>query len=139
MTEETDPQPSRPTTSADLPWGINYLREDIQDLRHQISGLREEVRAEIKDVRTEIGGLRRETGEAINGLRTEIGELRKDTGEAINGLRTEIGELRKDTGEAINGLRGEIIEQARRFETRFTWTITTIVAMTGIIIATIKL
>lgn len=121
MTEETDPQPSRPTTSADLPWGINYLREDIQDLRHQISGLREEVRAEIKDVRTEIGGLRRETGEAINGLRTEIGELRKDT------------------GEAINGLRGEIIEQARRFETRFTWTITTIVAMTGIIIATIKL
>ena len=63
MTQPPASQSSPPPEQ--LPWGISYLREDIQDLRqdlresiqgiHQeIQEVRQEVRSEIHDVRQEI-------------------------------------------------------------------------------------
>lgn len=52
MTQPTQPtSPSPPP--ADLPWGISYLREDIQDLRQEIRHEVGSLRAEIRDLRSQ--------------------------------------------------------------------------------------
>ena len=88
-------------------------KKDLNELRNE---LREEISKVREELRGEIGGLRGEISKVREELRGEIGELRGE----INGLRGEIGELR---GE-INGLRREI-------HSNFRWTVGLIVTVWG--------
>ncbi|MEW6755225.1 MAG: hypothetical protein AB1505_30230 [Candidatus Latescibacterota bacterium] len=152
MAQPSETTPTRPALPADLPWGIQYLRLDIQDLRldlrHEVSGLRAEtrerraqtgaalagLRGEVKDLRGELNDLRSETATRFDGLRAET-----NMGAAFEAVRAEIKDLRADTAARFESAHSDVAEQARRFESRFTWTITTVVAVGGIIIAAIKL
>lgn len=55
MADHSESQPPE-----DLHWGIAYLREDIQDVRQDIQGVRQEMRQEIQGVRQEIQVVRQE-------------------------------------------------------------------------------
>ena len=65
-----DPEPvaSQPRTAPDdMHWGINYLREDIQDLRA-------ETRTEIRELRTEFREFRADTKAEFAAVRREMQE-----------------------------------------------------------------
>ena len=53
-----------------------WHRSDIESLRAQIGGVRDELRAEIGGVRAEIGGVRAEMRAEIGGVRAEIAGVR---------------------------------------------------------------
>lgn len=89
MTEASTPQPS--PSSEQLPWGISYLREDIQDLR-------QEMRDNTQEVRQEVQGVRQEMRQEIQDLRQEIGAVH------------------------------------RHIDSRFAWTITTVIALGGLMV-----
>jgi hypothetical protein len=85
MSQPPEPTPSRPVLPADLPWGIHYLREDIQDLKHDIRRL----------------------------------ETRLDA-----------------TNQRIDDKHEH---QLNRLDNRFMWIMTTMITLTGVLIAVIKL
>ncbi|MBI2502947.1 MAG: hypothetical protein HYW07_06900 [Candidatus Latescibacteria bacterium] len=101
MTEASTPHSSPPPEQ--LPWGIAYLREDIQDLR--------------QDLRENIQGVRQE----IQGVRQEIQEVRQE----VRILRDRVDD------------RYELL--LKRIDSRFAWTLTTVIAVAGVIVAAIKL
>jgi hypothetical protein len=101
---------SRTPVPDDFSWGA-YLHSDVQELRR-------DMRQEVQQLRSEIHGVRDELRGEIHGVRDEL------RGE-IHGVRDE--------------LRGEIAETNRRLDSRFTWMMTTMIGLTGVIIAVIKL
>ena len=109
-TPESQANPSPDNTH----WGVAYLREDLQDLRQQ-------VRDDIKD------------------LRQQIAETNKRIDEVHRLLSQQIAETNKRIDEVHRLLSQQIAETNKRIESRFTWLITTMVALTGILIAVIKL
>ena len=72
MTQQSDTQSSRPNLSEDLPWGINYLREDIQDLRAENREFRADTKAEFAAVRQEMQELRKESQGGIARLEGKL-------------------------------------------------------------------
>ena len=71
MSQPPEPTPSRPVLPADLPWGIHYMREDIQDLRQELRHEVGQLRGELKDLRSEVSA-------QINDLRSELKDLRSE-------------------------------------------------------------
>lgn len=63
--DSSNPQPK--TARDDMHWGINYLREDIQDLRA-------ENRESRADTKAEFGAVRKEMQEGFAALRAEMQE-----------------------------------------------------------------
>ena len=102
MTEASTPQPSPPAEQ--LPWGISYLREDIQDLR--------------QDLRENIQGVRQEMHQGFHALNSRIDGRIDETNRRIDELNRSLSD---------------------RLDSRFTWTIATMVALAGVIVAVIKL
>ena len=72
MSQTPEPTPARPALPVDLPWGIHYLREDIQDLRQEIRGVRAEVTAQVNGLRGELKDLRRELAEPGQAVRLSL-------------------------------------------------------------------
>ncbi len=106
---------SQATTSSDnTHWGIAYLREDLQDMRLQ-------MREDSKE------------------LREQIGETNKRIDETNQSLEQRIDETNKRIDETNQSLGQRIDETNKLLESRFIWIITTMVALTGILIAVIKL
>ena len=68
-------------------------------------------------------------------LREDLQDLRQQIRDDIKDLRQEIAE----TNKRIDETNKRIDEINKRIESRFTWLITTMVALTGILIAVIKL
>ena len=46
-------------------WGISYLREDLQDVKHDMRDFRKEVAAEFVAVRREFADLRKEVAQQL--------------------------------------------------------------------------
>ncbi len=126
MTESSNPQP-RPAPE-DLYWGISYLREDIQDLRNQIGA-----------VHHRIDETNRSLGEQIQAVHHRIDETNRSLGEQIQAVHHRIDETNRSLGEQIQAVHHRIDETNKRMDTHFRWTMTTLVAITGILIAVIKL
>ena len=101
---------SRTPVPDDFSWGA-YLHSDVQELRR-------DMRQEVQQLRGELYSVRDELRSEIHGVRDEL------RGE-IHGVPDE--------------LRGEIAETNRRLDSRFTWMMTTMIGLTGVIIAVIKL
>ena len=112
MAEATEPQET--TSSDNTHWGIAYLREDLQDLRLQ-------MREDGKELRLQIV----ETNQRMEEFNESIRQQMREDGKE---LRDQIVETNKRIDE-MNKLIGS----------RFTWLITAMVALTGILIAVIKL
>lgn len=115
MTDSPASQP-RPA-SEELHWGISYLREDIQDLRNQVGV-----------VHHRIDETNRSLSEQIQAAHHRIDETNRSLSEQIQDLRNQIG-----------AVHHRIDETNKRMDAYFRWTMTTLVAITGILIAVIKL
>lgn len=94
----------------ELHWGISYLREDIQDLRNQIGAVHH-----------------------------RIDETNRSLSEQIQAVHHRIDETNRSLGEQIQAVHHRIDETNKRMDVHFRWTMTTLVAITGILIAVIKL
>jgi hypothetical protein len=58
-------------------WGINYLREDIQDIRAEARESRADAKADHAALRVEIGSVREAMEAGDSALCVEIGSLRE--------------------------------------------------------------
>ena len=102
---------SEATTSDDnTHWGIAYLREDLQDIRLQ-------MREDSKELRVQM----------------------VETNKRIDETNNRIDETNQSLGQRIDETNKRIDETNKLLESRFIWIITTMVAITGILIAVIKL
>ena len=139
------PQSQNPENApGDLHWGIAYLREDIQDLRQEIRSTNKRLDDGLSGIRQEMaklaGDSRQDLSERTNNLRDELGgridNLREEMGTRIDSLREEFRlEIQKVRAEA--SANHELL--LKHMDTRFYWTITTMVAMTAVIIGSIKM
>jgi len=112
MAETTE---SQATTSDDnTHWGIAYLREDLQDIRQQ-------MREDSKELREQIA----ETNKRIDEVNQFLGQRIDETNKRIDQFNQSLGQRIDETNKLIGS--------------RFTYLITTMVAITGILIAVIKL
>ena len=118
MSESTEPQSRTVPTPEEMPWSISYLHDGIQDLRVEVRGLRDEVRTDIQNLRDEV--------------RTDTQNLRDE-------VRTDIQNLRDETNNRIDETNREIRALHKRMDTYFLWMMGTLITITGVLIAVIKL
>ena len=71
-------------------------------------------------------------------LREDLQDLRQQIREDSQDLRQQIREDVKDLRQQITEINKRIDETNKRIDSRFAWLITTMVALTGILIAVIK-
>ncbi len=113
-------------------WADVATKSDVAMIRHELDALRAELRGEFQHdfgrLRGEFGELRGQFGE----LRGEFGELRGEFGE----LRGEFGELRGEFAEGLSDLRVEMI---KGYQSLQRWTISTMIALTAIVFAAVRL
>ena len=110
MSESADPQTRAVPTPEEMPWSISYLRDDIKDLRTQVGA---------------IHGRIDETNKRIDETNKRIDETNRSLGERID-------ETNRSLGEQIRALH-------KRMDTYFLWMMGTLVAITSVLIAVIKL
>ena len=118
MSETPSPQSSRPETPQDFHWGIAYLHEDMQDQGNEL--------------RSEIRGLGARIDETAQKLRDEI----RGSNNRIDGVLTCIGENNRFMLQRIDQRHEEL---AKRLDARFLWMMTTMIGLTGVILAVIKI
>ena len=116
MAEEATPKPA--PTSEELHRGINYLREDLQDLR------------------TQVGGIHLRIDETNRSLGDRIDETNRSLGQRIDETNRSLGQRIDETNRSLGA---QIQALHKRLDTHFMWTMTTLVAITGVLIAVIKL
>lgn len=79
----------------------------------------------------------------ISYLREDIQDLRQEMRESVQGVRHEIQEVRQEMRSEIRAVHTRIDETGRylsdRLDSRFMWLLATMVALTGVIVAVIKI
>lgn len=129
MSESTDPQTRAIPAPEEMPWSISYLHDDIQALRIQ--------------AHNDIQALRIQSHDDIQALRTQshddIQALRAQSHDDIQALYAEIGVVHKRIDETNRVLSEQIRAIHKRMDTYFLWMMGTLVAITGVLIAVIKL
>ena len=129
MSESTDPQTRAIPAPEEMPWSISYLHDDIQALRIQshndIQALRTQSHDDIQALRTQ--------------SRDDIQALRAQSHDDIQALYAEIGVVHKRIDETNRVLSEQIRAVHKRMDTYFLWMMGTLVAVTGVLIAVIKL
>lgn len=129
MSESTDPQTRAIPAPEEMPWSISYLHDDIQALRIQshddIQALRIQSRDDIQALRTQ--------------SHDDIQALRAQSHDDIQALYAEIGVVHKCIDETNRVLSEQIRAVHKRMDTYFLWMMGTLVAITGVLIAVIKL
>ena len=133
MTDSPAPQ-SRPA-SEELHWGISYLREDIQDLRNQVGAVHHRIDETNRSLSEQIQDLRNQVG----AVHHRIDETNRSLSEQIQAAHHRIDETNLSLREQIQEVHRRIDETNKRMDAYFRWTMTTLIAITGILIAVIKL
>ena len=118
MSESTDPQTHATPKPEEMPWVISYLHDDIQDLR--------------QDLRTQIGAVNNRIDETNRSLGEQIHETNRSLGDRISETNNRVDEFNRSLGEQIRALH-------KRMDTYFLWMMGTLVTITGVLIAVIKL
>ncbi len=118
MSESTDPQTRAVPTPEEMPWSISYLRDDIKDLRTQVGALHGRIDETNRSLGERIDETNRSLGERIDETNRSLGE--------------RIDETNRSLGEQIRALH-------KRMDTYFLWMMGTLVAITSVLIAVIKL
>ncbi len=119
MAETTDPQAAPAPDNTH--WGVAYLREDLQELRLQ-------MREDGKDLRQQVA----EINNRIDGVNQSLGQQVAEINNRIDGVNQSLALRIDETNKRIDRTN-ELIGS------RFAWLITTMVALTGILAALIKL
>jgi len=120
MTQASNTPSAQSKPVEDFPLAISFLREDIQDLR-------QDMRSEIQGVRSEIQGVRSEVQDLRQDMHSEIQGVRQDMQKESVAVHGRIDELRRESTQQIDNL-------TRRMDSRFTWLMTTMVAIGGVMV-----
>ena len=140
MSESTDPQTRATPKPEEMPWVISYLHDDIQDLR-------QDLRTQIGAVNNRIDETNRSLSEQIHETNRSLGdridEINRSLGDRINETNNRIDETNRSLGDRIDETNRSLGEQIRavhkRMDTYFLWMMGTLVTITGVLIAVIKL
>ena len=144
MSESIDPQTRAALKPEEMPWVISYLHDDIQDLR-------QDLRTQLGAVNNRIDEINRSLGEQIHEVNRSLGdridEINRSLGEQIHEVNRSLGdridEINRSLGDRIDETNRSLGEQIRalhkRMDTYFLWMMGTLVTITGVLIAVIKL
>ena len=124
----------------ELHLGISYLREDIQDLRQEIRGTHNRIdemgvslNQRIDTLGTTLGRRIDELGATLGGRIDATNEHYRSLNQRIDDLGTSVSQRFDEFGISVN----------HRIDSRFTILLTTLlttmIALTGVIVAAIKL
>ncbi|MDE2809192.1 MAG: hypothetical protein OXN90_12315 [Gemmatimonadota bacterium] len=129
MSESTDPQTRATPKPEEMPWVISYLHDDIQDLR--------------QDLRTQIGAVNNRIDETNRSLGDRINELNRSLDDRMSETNNRVDEFNRSLSDRIDETNRSLGEQIRalhkRIDTYFLWMMGTLVTITGVLIAVIKL
>ena len=129
MSESTDPQTRATPKPEEMPWVISYLHDDIQDLR--------------QDLRTQIGAVNNRIDEGNRSLSDRIDETNRSLSEQIHEVSRSLDGRINETNNRVDEFNRSLGEQIRalhkRIDTYFLWMMGTLVTITGVLIAVIKL
>ncbi len=129
MSKNTDPQARATPKPEEMPWVISYLHDDIQDLR--------------QDLRTQIGAVNNRIDEFNRSLSDRIDETNRSLGNRIDEFNRSLDGRINETNNRIDETNRSLGEQIRalhkRMDTYFLWMMGTLVTITGVLIAVIKL
>lgn len=118
MAETANTAASHSQPPEEFHWAISYLREDIQDVRNEIRG----VHARID--------------ESNRSQNERIDETNRSLGERIDETNRSLSQRIEESSQLLNA---RIDDLSKRLDSRFTWMMTTMVALTGVIVAVIKI
>ena len=111
MSEGTDPPRRAVPDPEELPRSISYLRDDIKEFRAEVVA--------------QVGTLHNRIDETHRSLSDRIGETHRSLSDRIDGTH--------------RSLNDRIDETNKRIDTHFRWIMGTLVTLTGVLIAVIKL
>ncbi len=136
MSESTDPQTRATPKPEEMPWVISYLHDDIQDLR-------QDLRTQIGAVNNRIDEVNRSLSEQIletnRSLSEQIHEFNRSLDGRINETNSRIDETNNRIDETNRSLGEQIRAVHKRIDIYFLWMMGTLVTITGVLIAVIKL
>ena len=131
MSETSNPSAAQPPQ--ELHWGIAYLREDIQDLRHEIRSTHNRIDEVNRSLNERIDEVNRSLGARIDEVNRSLGAridgVNHSLGARIDGVNHSLGTRIDEKYELLN----------KAIRSQFTWLMTTMIALAGIIVAVIKL
>ena len=140
MNESTDPQTRATPKPEEMPWVISYLHDDIQDLR-------QDLRTQIGTVNNRIDEFNRSLSDRIDETNRSLGDridkFNRSLDDRINETNNRVDEFNRSLGDRIDETNRSLGEQIRalhkRIDTYFLWMMGTLVTITGVLIAVIKL
>ena len=140
MSEGTDPQTRATPKPEEMPWVISYLHDDIQDLRQDLRTQIGAVNNRIDEVNRSLSDRIDETNRSLSdridetnrSLSEQIHEVSRSLDGRINETNNRVDEFNRSLGEQIRALH-------KRIDTYFLWMMGTLVTITGVLIAVIKL
>ena len=113
-------QPSHPVPPAESTLALSFLREDIQDVRHDVRQTNER----IDSLRTELSG-------RIDTLRTETNERFDQMNERFDQMNHQINGRFDQMNHQTNG---RIDELGKQLDSRYVRMMTMLIACTGILV-----
>ena len=111
MSEGADPPRRAVPDPEEMPWSISYLRDDIKELRAELGA--------------QVGALHNRIDETHRSLSDRIDETHRSLSDRID--------------ETHRSLSDRIDETNKRMDTHLRWIMGTLVTLTGVLIAVIKL
>ena len=158
MSESTAPQTRATPKPEEMPWVISYLHDDIQDLRQdlrtQIGAVNNRIDETNRSLSEQIHELNRSLDGRINETNNRIDEFNRSLGDRIDETNRSLGDRIdkfnrslddriNETNNRVDEFNRSLGEQIRalhkRIDTYFLWMMGTLVTITGVLIAVIKL
>ncbi len=133
MSEGANPPRRAVPDPEEMPWSISYLRDDIRELRAEMVA--------------QFGAVHNRIGETDRSLSGRIDETNRSLGDRIDETNRSLGERIDETNRSLTdridefnrSLSVRIDETNKRLDTHFRWIMGTLVTLTGVLIAVIKL
>ena len=118
MSEGANPPRRAVPDPEEMPWSISYLRDDIRELRAEMGA--------------QLGVLHNRIDETNRSLGDRIDETNRSLGGRID-------ETNRSLGGRIDETNRRLDETNKRLDIHFRWIMGTLVTLTGVLIAVIKL
>lgn len=140
MSEGADPPRRAVPDPEEMPWSISYVRDDIKELRAemgaQLGVLHNRIDETQRSLSDRIDETNRSLGERIDETNRSLSETNRSLGDRIDETHRSLGDR---IDEFNRSLSVRIDETNKRIDIQFRWIMGTLVTLTGVLIAVIKL
>ena len=140
MSEGANPPRRAVPDPEEMPWSISYLRDDIKELRAEMGARLGGLHNRIDETQRSLGDRIDETNRSLG---ERIDEFNRSLSDRIDKTNRSLGERIDETNRSLGGRIDEtnkrLDETNKRLDTHFRWIMGTLVTLTGVLIAVIKL